>query len=102
MVEVRHDSPMNMHSAPADPHLTAVREALEQQKQGQWAAAEAGYLEILTRCPDHAMAMHLLGIVLGQTGRASAGERYSQGLAPAAMAVVPSAQDKPSVKDSIS
>ena len=88
---------MNMHNVPIDPYLTALRDALAQQKQGQWAAAEAGYLEILTRCPDHAMAMHLLGIVLGQTGRASAGERYSQGLAPAAMAVVPSALDIPSV-----
>ena len=67
---------MNMHNVPIDPYLTALRDALAQQKQGQWAAAEAGYLEILTRCPDHAMAMHLLGIVLGQTGRASAGADY--------------------------
>ena len=76
MAESRHDGPMNMHRTPADPHLPALREALAQQKQGQWAAAEAGYLGVLARCPDHAMAMHLLGIVLGQTGRASAGADY--------------------------
>jgi predicted O-linked N-acetylglucosamine transferase (SPINDLY family) len=65
-----------MPKTPADPHLPALREALALQKQGQWAAAQAGYLEILARCPDHAMAMHLLGIVLGQTGRAREGVGY--------------------------
>ena len=68
--------PISMHNSPTDPHLPALREALAQQKLGLWAAAKAAYLEILAHCPDHAMAMHLLGIVLGQTGHASAGADY--------------------------
>lgn len=67
---------MNTHNPPADPYLPALRDALAQQRLGLWAAAEAAYLEILAQCPDHAMAMHLLGIVLSQTGRASAGADY--------------------------
>jgi predicted O-linked N-acetylglucosamine transferase (SPINDLY family) len=64
---------MHMHNTPVDPYLPTLREALALQKQNQWTAAEAGYREVLARCPDHAMALHLLGVVLGQTGRASAG-----------------------------
>lgn len=62
-----------MQNAHTDPYLPALREALAQQKLGQWDAAEARYREILAVCPEHATALHLLGLVLSQTSRAAEG-----------------------------
>ena len=62
-----------MENIQVDPYLPVLREALAQQKLGQWEAAEAGYREILASSPDHVMALHLLGVVLGQTNRAADG-----------------------------
>ena len=62
-----------MQTTLTDPFLPALREALAQQKRAEWAAAEAGYREILALSPDHPMALHLLGVVLSQTGRAADG-----------------------------
>jgi len=42
--------------------------ALEHHQAGRLADAERGYREILVRSPEHADALHLLGVVAFQTG----------------------------------
>ncbi len=43
--------------------------ALEAHKEGRLEEAVAVYREILTTQPDHADALHLLGVALHQMGR---------------------------------
>ena len=52
-----------------DPSMLTLRDGLEFQKKGQLLQAEAMYREVLRAQPEHATALHLLGIVLAQTGR---------------------------------
>jgi len=46
-----------------------LRKALEHHQAGRLAEAEAIYRQVLARFPDHADALHLLGILATQTGR---------------------------------
>jgi predicted O-linked N-acetylglucosamine transferase (SPINDLY family) len=50
----------------------AVQTALEHHQAGRLAEAEGLYRQVLDRCPDHADALHLLGVLAGQTGRTEA------------------------------
>jgi tetratricopeptide (TPR) repeat protein len=43
--------------------------ARQHHEAGRFAEAEAGYRQILAQTPDHAEALHLLGMLSGQTGR---------------------------------
>lgn len=52
-----------------DPSMLVLRDGLEFQKKGRLPEAEAMYREVLRVQPEHATALHLLGIVLAQTGR---------------------------------
>jgi tetratricopeptide (TPR) repeat protein len=53
--------------------LTRLFQRARQHHQaGRLADAEAGYRQILTEAPDHAEALHLLGMLCGQTGRMDA------------------------------
>lgn len=45
------------------------RKSLDHHREGQFAQAEAGYRELLKQNPRHADTLHLLGILLHQTGR---------------------------------
>ena len=56
-----------MHAA--DPHLPLLRQALEYQRANRMDRAEALYHQVLRVAPEHALALHLLGVLLGQTGR---------------------------------
>lgn len=47
----------------------AMQAGLVRQQAGQFSQAEAIYLDVLKRRPDHAPALHLLGITYLQTGR---------------------------------
>lgn len=52
-----------------DPHLPRLRQALALQKQGHLADAEAQLHAVLQAAPNHAMALHLLGVLCASTGR---------------------------------
>src|SRR3979411_2073128 len=49
-----------------------LKRATELHKQGQLGQAEELYRAILAQIPDHFDAMHLLGVIALQTGRAGA------------------------------
>ena len=49
--------------------LEALREALAHHQRGELRSAETIYRRILERQPDHADALHLLGVLEHQTGR---------------------------------
>jgi tetratricopeptide (TPR) repeat protein len=57
--------------------MATIREALKsgltQHQAGQLAVAEAIYRQILEQQPDYPNALHLLGLLLSQTGRRSEG-----------------------------
>ena len=53
----------------------AMQIALEHHRAGRLAEAEAIYRQVLARCPDHADALHLLGVLAGQTGHTGCGDR---------------------------
>ena len=59
----------------ADPHLPQLRLALEHQKADRLGEAEAIYRHILRLAPKHAMALQLLGVLLGKTNRAAEGAK---------------------------
>jgi tetratricopeptide (TPR) repeat protein len=48
----------------------ALRVAMERHQAGRLADAEAIYRQVLTAFPDHADALHLLGLLASQVGRA--------------------------------
>ncbi|MCS7316443.1 MAG: tetratricopeptide repeat-containing glycosyltransferase family protein [Bryobacterales bacterium] len=52
--------------------IQALEMALEHQQRGRWAEAERIYGEVLAQCPDHADALHLLGVLRAQTGNPTA------------------------------
>ena len=56
-----------------DPYLPLLRQALEHQRASRMDQAEALYLQVLRAAPEHALALHLLGVLLGQTGRRQEG-----------------------------
>lgn len=64
-------------AADVDVDVEAMREAVRQaaslHQQGRAAEAEAAYLEILRRDAQHVDALHFLGVLRLQTGRADAG-----------------------------
>ena len=62
-----------MNHSPVDPALLALRQALEHQRANRMDRAEALYLQVLRAVPEHALALHLLGVLLGQTGRRQEG-----------------------------
>ena len=53
----------------------ALQEALALHRQGQLAAAEKGYARILKSFPDQFDALHLLGLLKLQTGKAGEAQR---------------------------
>ena len=53
----------------------ALQEALAQHRQGQLAAAEKGYARILKSFPDQFDALHLLGLLKLQAGKAGEAQR---------------------------
>jgi predicted O-linked N-acetylglucosamine transferase (SPINDLY family) len=73
---------MSSPSAP-DPQLEqALQEATGHHLAGRLGQAEAGYRELLERCPGHATALHRLGILTLQTGQAEASlELFNQAIA---------------------
>jgi predicted O-linked N-acetylglucosamine transferase (SPINDLY family) len=73
----------------ADPQ-TLFDTALTAHRQGRIAEAEAGYRRILDSDPGHVNALNLLGVLLGQRGRAPEGLPLlarAAALAPASLAV---------------
>ena len=48
----------------------ALEEGLRHHEAGRLAEAEAAYRRILASCPEHAGALHLLGVIAFQSGRA--------------------------------
>jgi tetratricopeptide (TPR) repeat protein len=50
-----------------------LESALSHHRAGRLAEAERIYRQILTQQPNHADALHLLGVLAGQTGRLDAG-----------------------------
>ena len=56
-------------SAQPDPYLPLLRQGLEHQRAARLDAAEIFYRQVLETAPQHAMALHLLGVVLAQTQR---------------------------------
>jgi tetratricopeptide (TPR) repeat protein len=58
---------------PADPYRPLLARASEDLKAGRHAQAEKIYRDILAQTPEHAVAMHYLGICLVQMGRAQEG-----------------------------
>ena len=68
-----------------DPSMLTLRDGLGFQKKGKLAEAESMYRQVLRARPLHATALHLLGIVLAQTGRSHEAVdvlRQSAGLQP--------------------
>ena len=53
----------------------ALQEAIALHRQGQLAAAEKGYARILKSFPDQFDALHLLGLLKLQAGRAGEAQR---------------------------
>jgi Flp pilus assembly protein TadD len=51
----------------------SIQDALQHHRAGRLGEAEKLYRAVLASQPDHVDAMHLLGVLLGQTGRAQAG-----------------------------
>jgi Flp pilus assembly protein TadD len=49
-----------------------MQQAVLAQQQGDFAAAEAGYREVLRAAPEHADATHFLGLLAHQTGHPQA------------------------------
>jgi predicted O-linked N-acetylglucosamine transferase (SPINDLY family) len=47
----------------------AMQIAMEHHRAGRLGQAESGYREVLANQPSHAEALHLLGVLAGQTGR---------------------------------
>ena len=64
--------------SPQDPSL-AVRfhAAREHQKAGALQQARQAYEDILAQEPSHAGSLHMLGLILAQTGQAQQGVRSS-------------------------
>jgi predicted TPR repeat methyltransferase len=59
-----------------------LKEAIENHRQGELTDAETGYLKVLELEPEHADALHLLGLVAYTLGNAKLGmERIHQSLA---------------------
>lgn len=55
---------------------TAVRVAMEYQTRGLEAQAEQIYRSILSEAPEHADALHLLGVIFYQKGDAGSAVPY--------------------------
>ena len=53
--------------------IDALKLALEQHRAGNFQAAEAVYRKVLVHDADNADALHLLGVLLRQTGRVRTG-----------------------------
>ena len=49
----------------------AMQVAIEHHQAGRLAEAEGIYRQVLARFPDHTDALHLLGVLAGQTGQAT-------------------------------
>jgi len=68
----RHHAPIGRKQGGAGGEVPNVKArlaaALQWQRSGQWARAERAYAEILTRQPDQADALHLLGVARLQQG----------------------------------
>ena len=67
----------------------ALQEALALHRQGQLAAAEKGYARILKSFPDQFDALHLLGLLKLQAGKAGEAQR----LIAAALKIAPASPD---------
>lgn len=52
-----------------DPWFEAVKRGLDLQKAGNKAGAQALYQQVLAQNPQHALALHLSGVLAGQFGR---------------------------------
>lgn len=61
------DSPRSADGRP-DPEEAAFEAALAAHQAGRISEAQAAYLQILKRLPDHAPALHFLGVSHGQAG----------------------------------
>ena len=58
-------------SLPPDPSVLArFQAAREHQKAGALQQAQQAYEDILTQEPSHAGSLHMLGLILAQTGQA--------------------------------
>src|SRR4051812_27628140 len=51
---------------------------VELHRAGKFAEAEAGYHQVLTQEPNHADALHMLGLLYHQTGRSAQGIGFIQ------------------------
>src|SRR5437588_9405900 len=62
--------------------MNSLRQALDAAwqyyRRGEWQQAEQLYLQALKINPDHIDALHLLGVIAGQTGRHSRAIDYFQ------------------------
>ena len=58
-----------MPPVPPDAHAAALRDALKHHQANRMAEAESGYRRILASAPDHADALHLLGVLEQQRGK---------------------------------
>jgi tetratricopeptide (TPR) repeat protein len=67
----------------------ALQEALALHRQGQLAAAEKGYARILKNFPDQFDALHLLGLLKLQAGKAGEAQR----LITSALKIAPTSPD---------
>jgi protein O-GlcNAc transferase len=56
----------------------AMALGVRHHQMGQFAEAEALYRQVLAAVPEHADAMHLLGLLLGQTGKGQMGVEWTQ------------------------
>ncbi len=64
-----HGDPQG-HSGISPPNVASdLNEALQFHRTGDLTAAESGYRRVLARQPDHAEALHLVGLVAHQGGR---------------------------------
>ena len=77
--------------AKLSPHqgAAALQEALALHQQGQLAAAEKGYARILKSFPDQFDALHLLGLLKLQAGKAGEAQR----LITSALKIAPTSPD---------
>jgi Flp pilus assembly protein TadD len=67
----------------------ALQEALALHRQGQLAAAEKGYARVLKSFPDQFDALHLLGMLKLQAGKAGEAQR----LITSALKIAPASAD---------